>query len=90
MFRCRCGSYANVFALRCIYCPFALESASRCTAAFPSSQSGGGDLGKCGGCSIPDRVTSSQSDPLRNRSVLLLGSRELLLRAEGLVALWTA
>jgi len=40
-----------------------------------------------GGCSIPDRVTSSQSDPLRNRSVLLLGSGELLLRAEGLVAL---
>ena len=43
-----------------------------------------------GGCSIPDRVTSSQSDPLRNRSVLLLGSGELLLRAEGLVALLNA
>ncbi len=39
------------------------------------------------GCSVPDRVTSSQSDPLRNGSVLLLGSRELLLRTEGLVAL---
>jgi hypothetical protein len=36
---------------------------------------------------IPDGVTSPQSDPLRDRSVLLLGSRELLLRAEGLVAL---
>ena len=43
-----------------------------------------------GGCSIPDRVASSQSDPLRNRSVLLLGSGELLLRAEGLVALLNA
>ncbi len=43
-----------------------------------------------GGCSIPDRITSSQSDPLRNRSVLLLGSGELLLRAEGLVALLNA
>ena len=43
-----------------------------------------------GGCSIPDRVTSSQSDPLRNRPVLLLGSGELLLRAEGLVALLNA
>ncbi len=37
--------------------------------------------------SIPDGVTSPQSDPLRDRSVLLLGSCELLLRAEGLVAL---
>jgi len=36
---------------------------------------------------VPDGVTSSQSDPLRDRSVLLLGSRELLLRTEGLVAL---
>jgi hypothetical protein len=42
-------------------------------------------LGTCE--SLPDRVTSSQADPLRNRSVLLLGSGELLLRAEGLVAL---
>jgi hypothetical protein len=44
------------------------------------------------GCSkaqdVPDGVTSSQSDPLRNRSVLLLGSGELLLRTEGLVALY--
>ena len=37
--------------------------------------------------SVPDGVTSSQSDPLRNRSVLLLSFRKLLLRAEGLVAL---
>jgi hypothetical protein len=55
-------------------------------AAFPTSRKGR-TWGQCEGCSIPDRVTSSQSDPLRNRSVLLLGSRELLLRAEGLVAL---
>jgi hypothetical protein len=45
-------------------------------------------LGPAGDKSIPDRVTGSQSDPLRNRSVLLLGSGELLLRAEGLVALF--
>ena len=37
---------------------------------------------------VPDGVTSSQTDPLRNRSVLLLGSRELDFRTEGLVALW--
>ena len=36
---------------------------------------------------IPDCVTSSQSDPLRNWSVLLLCFGELLLRSEGLVAL---
>ncbi len=36
---------------------------------------------------VPDGVTSSQSDPLRDWSVLLLGSRQLLLRTEGLVAL---
>jgi hypothetical protein len=36
---------------------------------------------------VPDGVTSPQSDPLWNGSVLLLGSCELLLRAEGLVAL---
>jgi hypothetical protein len=37
---------------------------------------------------VPDGVTSPQSDPLRDRSVLLLGFRQLLLRPEGLVALW--
>jgi hypothetical protein len=36
---------------------------------------------------VPDGVTSPQSDPLGNGSVLLLSSRELLLRAKGLVAL---
>lgn len=36
---------------------------------------------------IPDRVTSSQSDPLRNWSVLLLGLSQLLLCSEGFVAL---
>jgi hypothetical protein len=36
---------------------------------------------------LPDGVASSQSNPLRNGSVLLLGFRKLLLRAEGLVAL---
>ena len=37
---------------------------------------------------VPDGVTSPQSDPLRDGSVLLLGFRQLLLRPEGLVALW--
>ncbi len=37
---------------------------------------------------VPDGVTSSQSDPLRNWTVLLLGSGELLLRTEGLVGLY--
>lgn len=41
-----------------------------------------------GGSYVPDGVTSPQSDPLRDRSVLLLGFRQLLLRPEGLVALW--
>lgn len=36
---------------------------------------------------VPDGVTGSQSDPLRDRSVLLLRTRKLLLGAEGLVAL---
>lgn len=35
----------------------------------------------------PDRIPSAQSDPLRNRPVLLLGFGELLLRAEGFVGL---
>ena len=39
------------------------------------------------GC-LPDGVTSSQSNPLRNGSVLLLCSGELDLRAERLVALF--
>lgn len=39
------------------------------------------------GENVPDGVTGSQSDPLRNRSVLLLSFRKLLLRTEGLVAL---
>jgi hypothetical protein len=92
LFRCRCGSYANVFALRCIY------QSSRSECGFHSSIWPSSKLLEIvepwrrglGGCSIPDRVTSSQSDPLRNRSVLLLGSGELLLRAEGLVALLNA
>ncbi len=37
---------------------------------------------------VPDGVTGSQSDPLRNRSILLLSSCELLLRSKGLVALY--
>jgi len=37
---------------------------------------------------VPDGVTGPQSDPLRDGPVLLLGSRELLLRAEGLMALF--
>ncbi|KAK2628534.1 hypothetical protein QTJ16_001637 [Diplocarpon rosae] len=36
---------------------------------------------------VPDGITSPQSDPLWDRSVLLLGSGELHLCAEGLVAL---
>jgi hypothetical protein len=38
--------------------------------------------------SVPDSVTSSESDPLWNWSVLLLGSRELNLCAERLVTLY--
>jgi hypothetical protein len=36
---------------------------------------------------VPDSVTSSETDPLRDGAVLLLRFGELLLRAEGLVAL---
>lgn len=36
---------------------------------------------------IPDCVTGSQSDPLRNRSVLFLCFGKLLLGSEGFVAL---
>jgi hypothetical protein len=36
---------------------------------------------------LPDGVTGSQTDPLRNRTVLLLGFGKLLLGAEGLLAL---
>ncbi|CAL3965832.1 unnamed protein product [Diplocarpon coronariae] len=36
---------------------------------------------------VPDGVTSPQSDPLRNGSVLLLGSGELHLCTKALVAL---
>ena len=36
----------------------------------------------------PDGVSRPQTDPLRDGSVLLLGSGELLLRAEGFMALW--
>jgi hypothetical protein len=84
LFRYRCGSCANVFSLRYI-CPrsrvsersgFLLRAARECE----GRRSCGRD--------VPDGVTSSQSDPLRNRSVLLLGFRKLLLRAEGLVALF--
>jgi hypothetical protein len=39
------------------------------------------------GSIVPDGVTGSQSDPLRNRSVLFLGLGQLLLCSEGLVAL---
>jgi hypothetical protein len=37
---------------------------------------------------VPDGVTSSQTNPLGDGSVLLLRSCELYLRTEGLVALW--
>lgn len=36
---------------------------------------------------LPDGVTGSQADPLRDRTVLLLGFGKLLLGAEGLLAL---
>lgn len=36
---------------------------------------------------IPDRIASSQANPLRDGTVLLLGFGELLLRAEGFVRL---
>lgn len=37
---------------------------------------------------VPDGVTSPQTDPLRNGTVLLLGLRQLLLGLESLVALF--
>ena len=40
------------------------------------------------GRNAPDGVTSSQTDPLRNRAVLLLGLSKLLLGTESLVALF--
>lgn len=43
---------------------------------------------KGGGANAPDRIPSPQSNPLRNRTILLLGARKLLLRAEGFVALF--
>lgn len=36
---------------------------------------------------VPDGISRPQANPLRDGSVLLLGSRELLLGAEGFVAL---
>ena len=42
------------------------------------------------GVFVPDGVTSTQTNPLWNGSVLLLGLGELLLRAERLVALYTS
>jgi hypothetical protein len=36
----------------------------------------------------PDGVSRPQTNPLRDRSILLLSSSELLLCAEGFVALW--
>lgn len=40
-----------------------------------------------GGFLVPDGVTSPETDPLRDRAVLLLRLGELLLRSERLVAL---
>jgi hypothetical protein len=36
----------------------------------------------------PDGISRPQTNPLRDGPVLLLGSGELLLRAEGFVTLW--
>ena len=59
-------------------CPFVWEG-------LPEGKIGGEDIRGC----VPDGVTSPQTDPLWDRSVLLLGSGELLLRAEGFVTLHT-
>lgn len=89
--RFRSGSFANVFSLRCICAVFistySLLYHSRLALFPPMLSLGcwaemGSDL-----YAIPDCVTGSQSDPLRNWSVLFLGFGELLLRSEGLVAL---
>ena len=40
------------------------------------------------GVDVPDSVPRSESNPLRHRAVLLLRSGKLLLRSEGLVALF--
>jgi len=83
LFRYRCESFSSVFALRCIYYMKSISLASWEEIAANMLYCDRDWLRE----GIPDSVTSSQSDPLRNRSVLLLGSRELLLRTEGLVAL---
>jgi hypothetical protein len=76
LFRYRCGSFANVFSLRCI-CFKGVKYVSRC---WGFVMAGGPHY-------IPDCVTSSQSNPLGNWSILFLGFRKLLLRTEGLVTL---
>ena len=67
--------------------PFALEHGFHKHSCLSSRASKVEETSAGIGCCIPDGVTGSQSDPLRDRSVLLLSSGELLLRAEGLVAL---
>ncbi len=46
------------------------------------------DVEARGGPVVPNGVSGSEANPLRNRAVLLLRLSELLLRPERLVALW--
>ena len=85
LFRYRCGFCANVSSLRCICWKSLVFLSMSC---IPPSLIVMPKRGIDKAVEIvPDGITSPQSDPLGNGSVLLLSSRELLLRAKGLVAL---
>lgn len=102
LLRYRCVSFSNVSALRCIYAcllatipcccvsivllPVALPPVRR---GYPAERSAKCRLREGSRMCVPDGVTSAKTDPLWDRSVLLLGSGELHFRAEGLVALHT-
>ena len=62
-------------------CPFILSSHA------VSSSNSLFDMGFAIGVAVPDGVVGPQSNPLRDRAVLLLCLRKLLLRAERLVGL---
>ena len=89
LFRYRCGFCANVSSLRCIcWEVISIFSNFYSQAFFDCDSKALRGVGVDKAVEIvPDGVTSPQSDPLGNGSVLLLSSRELLLRAKGLVAL---
>lgn len=78
-FRCRCGSYANACASRCI-CNISKRHISFGDQGHKAAVGDGVGSG-------PNGVTSPETDPLGDRAVLLLGFGKLLLGTEGFVAL---